>query len=234
MLIIGHRGSAGTKAENSIASLREAIRVGVDMLEFDVRITKDKHAVLAHDFHMLRSQKKLDYIRRHTLKELVRRTSGSEHPTVTLQTALKECFGKTILNIEVKERAAVDAILAELKPYMKRKSDWEMVVFSSFNPLILRKIRRTCPHATLALLHYRNPLNFMAWHRSLGLSAVGFHRLHLSRFGASVAKELDLFTYVYTVNRPNALRQLAEKGIDAVVTDYPEQMRRAAEKAGLS
>lgn len=205
------------------------MRVGVDMIEFDVRITKDKHPVLAHDFHMLNSHRRLDYIRRHTLKELTRRTAGSDRPTVTLDKALKECFGKTVVNIEVKERAAVDAILSCLEPYLKTDADWDMVIFSSFNPLVLRRIRKKAPAASLALLHYRNPLNFMAWHRTLGLSAVGFHRLHLSRFGTSVAKELGLFTYVYTVNRSHAVRQLRERGIDGIVTDYPAQMLEVVE-----
>lgn len=224
MLIIGHRGSAGTKPENTIASLREAIRVGADVVEFDIRITKDKHAVLAHDFHMIHSHRRLDYIRRHTLKELQKRSAGSDRPTVTVDQAIKECFGKTIINIEVKEQAAVTPLLRAVMPYMKKESDWEMILFSAFNPLILRRIRKHAPDASLSLLHYRNPLLFMAWHRSLQFSAVGFHRLHLSRFGTSVAKELGLFTYTYTVNRLDAAHKLAERGIDGIVTDFPEQM----------
>lgn len=224
MLIIGHRGSAGTKAENTVASLREAVRVGVDMIEFDVRVTRDRRAILAHDFHMYKSHGRLDYIRRHTLKELTKRTAGTDRPIVTLETALKECFGKTVVNIEIKERAAVRPILDCLRPYIKQTDDWELVLFSAFNPLILRYIRRQAPQSNLAMLHYRNPLNFMAWHRSLDLSAVGFHRLHLSNFGIKVANELGLFSYAYTINRPDAVGKLAERGLDGIVTDYPEQM----------
>lgn len=224
MLIIGHRGSAGTKAENTIASLREALNVGVDVIEFDVRITKDRKPVLAHEFHMIHSHRRLDYIRRHTLKELRRRSAGSERPTVTLNQALKECFNKVIVNIEIKERAAVGPTLEVLSSFIKHSDDWDTVIFSSFNPLILRKIRKQAPLASLAMLHYRNPLTFMGWHRTLNLSAVGFHRLHISRFGISVAKELGLFTYAYTVNRPDAAQKLRDRGIEGIVTDYPESM----------
>jgi len=221
MLVIGHRGSAGTKPENSIAGLREAIAVGADMIEIDVRITKDKHVVLAHDWHLFRQHRKLDFIRRHTLSELKKRTAGSEYPVVTVEQMLKECYGKILLNIELKERAAVGPLLEALTPYLKKKADWDNVLFSAFNPLILRSLRKQAPYASLAMLHYRNPLNFMAWHKILGLSAVGFHRLYTTSLSLEVAKRLELFTYAYTINRADAAQKLIDKGIDGIVTDYP-------------
>jgi glycerophosphoryl diester phosphodiesterase len=221
MLIIGHRGARGEKPENTIASLRAGMESGADMLEFDIRVTRDRVPILSHDFHMLLKHKKLDYIGRHTLVELNKRTAGSDFPIVTLDATLKECFGKILLNIEIKEYRAIKPALEILKPYLKHKTDWELVVFSSFNPLILRKIRHQAPHASLALLHYINPLSFMAWQIPLRLSGVGFHRLHINAFALEVAKRLGLFTYAYTVNRPDAAKLLAERGVDGIVTDYP-------------
>ena len=221
MLVIGHRGAGGEKPENSIAAIRACITSGADMIEFDVRVTRDRIPVLGHDFHMYRTNRKIDFIARHTLTELTKRTAGSEHPTVTLDAALKETFGKILINIEVKEYRAITPVLDVLKQYLKKKSDWELVIFSSFNPLVLRKIRRRAPHASLAMLHYHNPLTFMAWQIPLRLSAVGFHRLHLSRFAIAVAKRLGVFTYVYTVNRPDSIQRLYQQGIDGFVTDYP-------------
>lgn len=221
MLVIGHRGSAGTQPENSIAGLREAIRVGADMIEVDVRITKDKRVVLAHDWHLFHTHRKFDFIRRHTLKELRKRTAGSQHPVVTIEQVMKECYGKILLNIELKERSAVQPLLETLQPYLKEDDDWDNILFSAFNPLILRALRKQAPPASLAMLHYRNPLNFMAWHRILNLSAVGFHRLYTSSLSLEVAKRLELFTYAYTVNRTDAAEKLLNRGIDGIVTDYP-------------
>lgn len=224
MLIIGHRGSAGTKPDNSIAGIREAISANADMVEFDVRVTKDKIAVLAHDFHLLRSHKKIDFIRRNTLSELQKRTGGTEMPTVTLEQALKECKGKIIINVEIKELKAVAAVINTIKKSYPRKADWEEVVISSYNPLVLRSVRKRIKHAQLAMLHQFNPYGFMAWQRQLNLSAVGFHRLHINTFALEVAKQLDLFTYAYTVNRADAAHLLEQQGIDAVVTDFPRDM----------
>lgn len=221
MLVIGHRGSAGTQPENSIAGLREAIAVGADMIEIDLRITKDKRVILAHDWHLFNTHRKLDVIRRHTLDDLKEQTHGSKYPVVTIEEVLKECYGKILLNIELKERGAVGPLLTVLEPYMKKKGDWDNILFSAFNPLILRSIRKRAPDASLSLLHYRNPLNFMAWHKILNLSAVGFHRLYITSLSLEVAKRLSLFTYAYTVNRTDAAEKLVDRGIDGIVTDYP-------------
>lgn len=48
-LIIGHRGASAVAPENTMASFREAIAVGADGIEFDVRLTRDGVPVVIHD-----------------------------------------------------------------------------------------------------------------------------------------------------------------------------------------
>lgn len=227
MLIIGHRGSQGTAHENTVASLRDAMAADADMIEFDIRLTRDKIPVLAHNLHLYGTQKReLVFLRRYTLSELQKRTAGSEHPITTLDVALKECLGKIYLNIELKEASAVGPTLDVIKRHVTKKSDWDSILFSSFKPLALRAIRRQIPDASLAMLHHRNPLGFLGWHRLLHFSAVGFHRLHINTIAIEAAKRLGIFTYAYTVNRKTAALKLADQGIDGIVTDYPKQMRK--------
>ena len=47
--ICAHRGVMATHPENTVASLKEAIRLGVHAVEFDVHWTKDRQLVLMHD-----------------------------------------------------------------------------------------------------------------------------------------------------------------------------------------
>jgi glycerophosphoryl diester phosphodiesterase len=164
-------------------------------------------------------------VRRYTLGELKKRTAGTEYPIATLDAAMKECFGKIYMNIEVKETSAVKPVLEVIRKYAKTEDEWDSLLISSFKPLALRAVRRQAPHAALGMLHHRNPLNFLGWHRSLKLSAVGFHRLYINGLALEVARRLNLFTYAYTVNRVTAVKKLAEQGIDGIVTDYPARMR---------
>ena len=47
--ICAHRGASATHPENTLLALQEAIRLGAQMLEFDVRQTRDGQLVLMHD-----------------------------------------------------------------------------------------------------------------------------------------------------------------------------------------
>jgi glycerophosphoryl diester phosphodiesterase len=49
MLRIGHRGAKTYAPENTLASFKKAIEIGVDTIESDVRKTKDNQLVVIHD-----------------------------------------------------------------------------------------------------------------------------------------------------------------------------------------
>lgn len=232
MLIIGHRGAAGLARENTVEALRAGLEAGADILEFDVRLTKDKVPVLVHDFHILRTHGDLSLISRSTFAELQQHTEKS--PIVRLSDILDEFFGVIILNIELKGRGT-GKVVAELlkKNYAKTKSQWENVLISSFRGSELLAVRRVSRFANLALLHSENPFIFIAYHRRLHLSAVGFHRLYLNTFALEIAKRAKLFVYTYTVNRPQTALMLAQKDIDGIVTDYPDTILKEIEKHKL-
>jgi glycerophosphoryl diester phosphodiesterase len=223
MLVIGHRGAAGLARENTLEALRAGLEAGADMLEFDIRITKDGVPILAHDFHNFRTHRDLSITSRHTLTDLRQRLKDVS--IVTLEEVLDEFFGIILLNIEVKGRGSGKVAAELLKiQYVKHASEWENVLFSSFHGSELRAIRKVSKRAHLGLLHFDNPFLFIAYERSLKLTAVGFHRLYINSFAIEIAKRIHLFTYAYTVDRPHAAVLLAQQGIDGVVTNRPDQI----------
>lgn len=48
-MVVAHRGASATAAEHTLAAYVEAIEVGADGLECDVRLTRDGHLVCVHD-----------------------------------------------------------------------------------------------------------------------------------------------------------------------------------------
>ncbi len=48
----GHRGGRGLMPENTIPAMKNAMLLGVNTLEMDIHITKDKRVVVAHDPHL--------------------------------------------------------------------------------------------------------------------------------------------------------------------------------------
>ena len=226
MLIIGHRGAGGLAPENTIAAFDAGIEAGADMLELDVRLTQDNQLVVIHDALLLRTHHLRRSVARLTLAELRELTAGS--PIPTLREVLDRYFGRIILNIELKSRGSGFATLELLrKYYIKHTSDWDNVLISSFKARELIELRRLSRRVNLSLLHDQNPFVFVAYARRLNLTAVAFHRLHLHRFSLEIAKKSDLFTAVYTVDRPGTARALEREGYDAVFTNYPDKISRA-------
>lgn len=223
MLIIGHRGAAGLAPENTMDSFRSAKSAAADMIELDIRLTRDKIPVVIHDARLLRTHHDRAAISSLTLAELDARTQDA--PIPTLEQVLDVFFGKILLNLEIKSRGA-GRIVAEMVATRAKRSQgkWDNVLFASFMGTELIAVRRVSSQANLAVLHNNNPFVYIAYLRPLRLTAVGFHRLHTSRLAHEIAKKAGLFTYIYTVNRPKAAILLARQGYDGVVTNYPDRL----------
>lgn len=226
MLIIGHRGAAGLAEENTLEALEAGRNAGCDILEFDIRLTKDGVPVLAHDFTTFRTHRRATAISRLTLTEL--NALGGSKRFVTLDEAFERFLGRILLNVELKGRGS-GKVAAEL---LKSHGRWNDVLFSSFRASELGEVRSVSRQANLALLQSQNPYLFIAHQRRLQLTAVGFHRLYVERLALEVAKQSGLFSYAYTVNRPRTALRLANLGLDGIVTDYPDKMIKMMAKYG--
>ena len=71
-LIIGHRGVMNIAPENSLSGFIKAIELGIDGVELDVHMTKDKKLVVVHDENLKRISGTDGNIRDFTYKELIK------------------------------------------------------------------------------------------------------------------------------------------------------------------
>lgn len=220
MLVIARHRSAAKLPMNTLEALYAGLQADADMLAFSVYLTKDKIPVLIHGSSISNDGASPTAIARLSFSELYGR--ADECSVVSLRQVLDEFFGVILLNIELKGRGSGKAVMELLSThYMKVRSDWDNVILSSFRSNELSYARENSEKVNLALLHDQNPFLFIARHRRLKLAAVGFHRLHLNTFALEIAKRAGLFTYVYTVNRPDTAIKLAQKGVDGIMTDRP-------------
>ncbi len=75
--VCAHRGAIETHPENTLAAFKEAIRLGAHMIEFDVRMTKDKKLVIMHDKTVDRTTNGSGAISDLTLEEIKSLDAGS-------------------------------------------------------------------------------------------------------------------------------------------------------------
>lgn len=151
-LIIAHRGSKGTKPENTCASFVEAVKVGADGIELDVHMTKDKELVVIHDETVDRTTNGTGVVKKMKLEDIKRLDAGSwfgeEYSNEKIPT-LKEVFNlldemnyKGILNIEIKtDKTRYFGIEKVLSKLVEEKHSFK-VLYSSFNIKTLKKINK--------------------------------------------------------------------------------------------
>lgn len=106
VLVTAHRGDWRNAPENSVKAIQNCIAMGVDMVEIDVRRTKDGKLVLLHDSKLDRTTTGKGKLADWTLDSLQTLTlrNGAGHPThhkiPTLEEALLAAKGKILVNLD--------------------------------------------------------------------------------------------------------------------------------------
>jgi glycerophosphoryl diester phosphodiesterase len=106
ILVAAHRGDWRNAPENSIQGLKNCIEMGVDIVEFDLKRTKDGYLVVMHDDLIDRTTtgtgKPEDYtlaaLRKFKLKDGI--GHSTEHTIPTLDEYLTEAKGKVVICID--------------------------------------------------------------------------------------------------------------------------------------
>ncbi|MBR6655014.1 MAG: glycerophosphodiester phosphodiesterase family protein [Alistipes sp.] len=130
--IVAHRanskeGKVAGAPDNSVAAIGYAIKAGADMVELDVRTTKDGYFVMVHDETLTATTGQKKYVAELTLEEIksypmktpngkyYKDAEGNFIYTPTLQEALTACKDKIYVNLDLKavgnERKLIKAIL---------------------------------------------------------------------------------------------------------------------------
>jgi glycerophosphoryl diester phosphodiesterase len=74
--VIAHRGSSGYTPENTLASFAKALEQKVDIIEFDVHLTKDGEIIVIHDNMLKRITGQPGEVKDYTLAELKKMNAG--------------------------------------------------------------------------------------------------------------------------------------------------------------
>ena len=229
--IFAHRGSKGTHPENTLASFKEAVRVGSDGIELDVHLTKDGHLVVIHDETVDRTTNGTGEIRNLTLAEIKAMDAGSwfhnkyageKIPTLEeVLLLLTELGFNGQLNIELKTDVIQYKGLVEKCLALQSAKDWPFaIVYSSFNPYTLVELKEANPSQEIGLLFESKEwadkgdamLEKESYHPDLKLLdwAIEWNR-----------NQLPL--RVWTVNEDTDINRCFELLIEAIFTDYPEK-----------
>lgn len=223
--IVAHRGAFKKNGfpENSIASLKEAIRLGCAGSEFDVRMSADDSLVINHDA----SHNKLE-IEKTNYADLIQHPLSNGEKLPTLREYLMAGFENnphTDLVLEIKpsglgpERAQkivdrVVALVKELKPSYR-------IVYISFDYNMCLHLLKRIPKAHVQYLNGDKTPDQL---KADGIRGLDYNYNVYQKHPEWVtrAKELGLVLNAWTVNDPAKMDELLKLGFDLITTNEPE------------
>ncbi len=203
-LLLGHRGARAVRSipENTLASFELCLEHGCDGFEFDVRLSSDGQAVICHDPS--------------TDGMTIAKTPAKNLSSARLEDVLRQFANRAFLDIELKV-AGLEAQTLEL---LRKSPPSKGCVISSFLPEVLKSVHDLDPGISLGVL-CETQRQGRGWQQSPAMWVIPHFDLVDTEFVEHVHKAGKRIM-VWTVNRGGRMRELADQGVDAIISDETE------------
>ncbi|RLF07703.1 MAG: hypothetical protein DRJ64_02485 [Thermoprotei archaeon] len=217
---VAHRGYSGMYPENTLLAFREAIKIGADMIEFDVRVSGDGVPVVIHDPSVDRTTNGHGLVKDLTLEELKKLDAGLGEKIPTLQETLNEVAGKIGLNIHVKVTGKVlDKVIRMLYEY-----DIVETAFLAIEDKddILR-IKKQYSDIHVCSLWHQTQEDYLEASKPLGVRILQpmITSKYFSKEWIDKVHSNSIVTCVFWANTFSEVRNIIKAGADAILTDFP-------------
>jgi glycerophosphoryl diester phosphodiesterase len=165
LIKIGHRGAPLLAHENTLASFKKAVNTKMNGVELDIQYSADKQLIVYHDWDLVSSTGTRDPISKMHYSEIRKiKLNNEEANKIPLFSEVLDIIPKNyIVVIEIKSlhffnKGIEKDILEIINNYKIEKN----CIISSFNPIVLRRIRKLNPNILTAFLWSKeNPQNII-------------------------------------------------------------------------
>lgn len=237
ILVAAHRGAHRNHPENSIQSIQEAITLGVDIAEIDIRETKDGHIVLMHDSTIDRTTTGSGKLADFTLAQLKKFYLKSEQGKITnqkipqLEQIFKMVKGKIILDLDHKAGS-----LKKIIDLVDQYELWNQIIFFRNDLKYFNTIKKS----------YKNPIFMFRIKKKLKFTYMkDFDKipiLHISHHHLKNIGNLKQYVWINSLTfedkmpgfiRCSLIKRLINKGVDIIQTDKPKWLLQYLRKKQL-
>jgi glycerophosphoryl diester phosphodiesterase len=244
-IVVAHRGASAQAPENTMEAFRLGVEAGADAIELDVHLTADGQLAVIHDDTLDRTTDRTGRVAELTMDQIREADAGATFArpgdaglayageglrVPTLPEVLAWLPEEIGLVVEVKARAAADAVVEALRGQPVREGDRLAVI--SFDEATIERVRELDPDIrTGYLLVPTQPIEpALTWateHGHVGVfpweGDLGMDPLPLMVQAHAYGREIGC----YLVNDPQRMQHLAACGLWGFVTDVPDVARAA-------
>ncbi len=258
VLVIAHRGGRGIAPEGTMAAFDKSFALGVDVFEYDIHQTADGHLVVIHDPSVDRTTDGSGLVNEMTLAEVQALDAGYQfkdeqgeysyrNQGVYIPTVVEvfEAYPDMRQLIEIKDTndpALYDEIIEQLWALIQEHEMEDQVMIGSFDHEIneafeeLSEDRIPIGAGEQAVRDFANM--HVPYLNGLAKSSVDSLQLPVEEEGHNLAskniirsaKKRNMAIYYWTINEKNEMKELILKGVDGLITDYPDQMKEVIEE----
>ncbi len=225
---VGHRGAPKIAPENTVASLETAIDRGAQWVETDVQITKDGRPVMMHDTTVDRMTDGTGRIDQLTAAEIAKLTvkGGGHVPTLEQVLASPKVRSSRML-LEIKGSQTPESVAHALR-LVAEAGMAERTMVQSFDEDVVRYAAASPYEFKVALLRSQLDADPVATARAFSLSAyaVSFKGLAAQPDTVNRLRAAGVETFVWTVDRDVDWQSATSWGVDAVITNRPDEFLR--------
>lgn len=234
IVVISHRGEHLRHPENTMPAFEEAVRVGADYIEVDVRTTSDGKLVLMHDASVARTTDGQGDVAKMTFDEIraldVGVKKGAEFKGTRIPTfdeVLDYARGKISIYVDVKQVAAKDLV----EHIRNHDMTAHVVIYSGR----ISKAIQDLDESLKIMPEAGNPQFAQALVDQLHPKVLAFDANDFKREVIAVAKGAKALIYVDRLgpaDTPDIWQQAIDAGADGIQTDHPEELVRYLRERG--
>jgi glycerophosphoryl diester phosphodiesterase len=237
--VIAHRGISAKAPENTLASFELAAGVsGIDMIELDVRLSKDEEVIVLHDRTLQRTSTGNGPARNYSMDEIRKFDAGSWfHPLFsnqhipTLCEVLQQVGDRLWVDVEVKSdwihREPHGLLEEKVLDAVHRCGMDNRVMFSSFDHQLLANIKKRKSTSVTGILYnfYRDFSRLPSvLAESVGASVFVCAKRELTHRMVDDAHKHDIAVYVYTLNSVNDAQRMSAYGVDGILSNNADDI----------
>jgi glycerophosphoryl diester phosphodiesterase len=231
--ITAHRGAKIAAPENTLAAFRAAIDAGATYAELDVQHTRDRVLVVVHDGDLMRMGDDPRKVRELTAAQIATIDIGrkydpkfaGEYPP-TLEEVIDLVRGRMRINVELKYNVPDPGLAPAVVELLRRKDFIDEVVITSLDYAALKQVESLEPrlrtgHIVTAAVGnvVRTEADFLSLNAAQATPSL-IRRAH------EAGKEV----HVWTVNEPEVMLRMIERGVDNIITDDPALLVRVMQE----
>ena len=228
LIKIGHRGAPALAHENTLASFTKAVETGMNGVELDVQYSADKQLVVFHgwDLKTLNGFDKIIEKMPYSEIEKISLHNDDNNKIPLFREVLNVLSKKCIIVVEIKSVHFLNAgIEKNVLEIVKEFNFEENCIISSFNPLILWRIRKLNPNILTAFLWSKTDpqfsLNSPLWVWLCRPDAFHADIEHLDENLMSWIHRKKMSVLTFTVKTSSDLAKAKYLGVDGIIMDDP-------------